>query len=182
MGPFVGGMRPAVIVVAALLATSVRAKPSSDLEIKPGPSAMSAAEAAIVADPSAGSQHGVILVEETLRNENLGSTSLIQPPHAGEDPLRRGRSLADVEIPGLRSDSDLKTWWGKTILPDGTVLELKEEDLKRQSILKQGSRQIRTVKRRSLASCPAASSTSVTSCTGTATSRSSAWFCKNSGR
>jgi hypothetical protein len=146
-------MKPEVIFLAGLAAASVWAKPPSELEIKPGPSTISPAEAAIVADPSAGSQHGVILVEETVRNENIGGTSLGARPayeishHTRAKILSaEGRSLADVEIPGLRFDSDLRTWWGKTILPDGTVLELKEEDLKRQSLVQEGMRRIRTVK------------------------------------
>jgi hypothetical protein len=138
----------AILVAAALVAAPVWAKPISDMEIKPGPSTISAAEAAVVADPATGSQHGVILVQETVRNENIGSSGVYEISHHMRAKILspEGRGLADVEIPGLRSDSDLKSWWGKTILPDGTVLELKEEDLKRQVLVKQGSRKVRTVK------------------------------------
>lgn len=140
--------RPGKVVVAAATIVSavtlVVAGKATDIEIRPGPPAMSAGEQAIVADVARGSQHGVILVEETEREDNLVSEMAYHLRAKILSP--EGRSLADVTIPTGRGASDLKTWWGRTILPDGRVLELRQTDLQVQSVARTSSGEYRQLK------------------------------------
>lgn len=108
----------------------------TEIEIKPGPTVMSAAEKAIVADVGKGIQHGVILIEETDRNDDKGGMSEVVYRMRAKILSPEGRSLADIAVPVDRGRSDLKTWWGRTILPDDRVLELHESQLTVQSIAK----------------------------------------------
>jgi hypothetical protein len=115
--------------------TALAAGKDTEKPIEPGPSSITAEEAAIQADPSGGAQHGVILVEEALRDERGGkfvfSYHLRAKILSGE-----GRKLADLEIPIGKKRSALKSWWGRTILPDGRVLELPESALTEQTVVK----------------------------------------------
>ena len=119
------------VVLGAALAA--RAAESTKIDIKPGPSEMSAAERAIQPDPASGAEHGVILVEETNRNDDLPGTGHIVGYHLRAKILSpEGRGLGDIEIP-VESEYDLKNWWAKTILPDGKVIDLPQSELKTQS-------------------------------------------------
>jgi hypothetical protein len=55
------------------------------------------------------------------------------------------RSLADVEI-FLDDKESLTDWWGRTLLPDGTVLELDRRELREQQIARSGWWQQRAMK------------------------------------
>src|SRR5262245_14349868 len=65
----------ALLAFLALTAYARTALPKSKtaIDITPGPSVMSDEEKAIQADPAQRIQHGVILLEEYERNENLGT-------------------------------------------------------------------------------------------------------------
>ncbi len=131
---FRGVRLASLVVVAALAFASARATQKTAIVINPGPAAISAEEAAIQADPGAGVQHGVILLEETSRNEDHGTGYVLSYHMRAKILSPEGRGLADIEIPIERSISDLKTWWGRTILPDGKVLELPERALNQQTV------------------------------------------------
>jgi len=127
------------VVAAALIATSVtlvHAAGSTEIEIKPGPLAMLPDEKAIAADVAKGSQHGVILLEEVVRDDDRGTVSQVSYHMRAKILSPEGRGLADIAIPVDRGPSDLKSWWGRTILADGHVVELPECSLKTQSIVK----------------------------------------------
>jgi hypothetical protein len=131
--------RLALLLAALSVATTARAGKSTDIEVKPGPAAMSEAEKAIVADPASGAQHGVVLLEETERNDSLGAEYQIDYHMRAKILSAEGRGLADVAIPVDHGMSDLVTWWGRTILPDGRVLELPKDGLKAQPVIKSWS-------------------------------------------
>jgi hypothetical protein len=126
-------------VIAALLAAIVPlafAGGDTDIPITPGPTVMSEQEKAIVADAASGLQHGVILIAETERDDNRGTSSELGHHLRAKILSPEGRGLADVAIPFEQGNSELKSWWGRTILPDGTVLELREQDLESQAVAK----------------------------------------------
>jgi len=127
------------VVAAALISASVtlaHAAGSTQIEIKPGPRAMLPAEKAITADVAKGSQHGVILLEEVVRDDDRGTISQVSYHMRAKILSLEGRRLADIAIPVDRGPGDLKSWWGRTILEDGRVIDLPEIDLKAQTILK----------------------------------------------
>lgn len=97
--------------------------------VAPGPTVMSDEEKAIRADPAQGVEHAVILLEESERNDDLGTVTETRFHLRAKILSSEGRDLANVQQPFL---GRLQSWWGRTILPDGTVLELKEEDLPRR--------------------------------------------------
>ena len=53
--------------------------------------------------------------------------------HRVEDRLTFGRT-ADIEIPFDPRRDRIQKFWARTLLPDGTVLELGQDDLKLQSV------------------------------------------------
>ena len=125
-----------LVGVASIGAVSRLLAEETGIEIKPGLKAITGEEAAIKADPAAGSQHGVILLEETDRDEARGTGYVLSYHLRAKILSPEGRSLADVEIPVERSASELKTWWGRTILPDGKVIELTQAELQTQTLTK----------------------------------------------
>ena len=128
-------LRGFVGAVIAIAAASLAIAEKTEIAINPGLPAMTPEEAAIVADPAAGTQHAVVLLEETDRDEARG-TGYVLTYHLRAKVLSpEGRALGDVEIP-VSSPTELKKWWGRTILPDGKVLELTEAELSRQAVAK----------------------------------------------
>ena len=103
------------------------------LDIEPGPTSMTAEEQSIQADPARQMEHGVVLVEETNWNEALPGNKEIEYHLRAKILSSDGRGLADVVIPHNMARGKLRRWWGRTILPDGRVLELREEDLERSA-------------------------------------------------
>ncbi len=96
----------------------------------PGPSVMSEAERAIVAEPAKGLEHGVILLEEIVLNENQGVAEVRYHRRAkvlSDD----GRELANVVV-DTHHDVPLTSFWARTIFPDGRVVEMPRSDLKRE--------------------------------------------------
>jgi len=136
----------ACVVAACLWFHPASAKGKTELRVGPGPTVMSPEEKAIQADPAAGIEHAVILLEETERDEDLG-TQMETAFHLRAKILsNEGRDLANVEIPFDRRGTKLRQWWGRTIQPDGTVLELPESRLERQSMVRSGGSEMQALK------------------------------------
>ncbi len=126
------------VCAAASAVTPPRAAERTKLRIEPGPTAMTAEEKALEADPENGVRDAVILVEETFRDEDLGEDMATGYHFRAKILSNEARAVADIEIPMYADDGKLDTWWGRTILPDGTVLELPKSALERQSVAKAG--------------------------------------------
>lgn len=124
-----------------LLALSLIAGPpvharteKTPFKVTPGALVISEEEKAIVADPNSGAQHGVILLEETERDDSISGMAKTSYHLRAKIISSEARDLANVEIPFEARSGYLTEWWGRTILPDGTVLDLKKADLKRQDV------------------------------------------------
>jgi hypothetical protein len=116
-----------------------QAADQTKIMIEPGPVTMSEEERSITADPAQGIEHGVILIEETDRNENFTLANEVTYHMRAKILSNEGRSLADITIPFNSEDSKLKEWWARTILPDGEVLELAKDELEEQIIAEHSS-------------------------------------------
>ncbi len=132
-------------VTALVLAPAGAAPKKTDIVIEPGPAQMTEAERALAPDPAGGAEHAIILSLDVERDDRRGTgyekgVHLRAKIHSNE-----GRGLADVEIP-ITDTGKLKQWWGRTILPDGTVLELAESDLKRQTAARAEGREASVLK------------------------------------
>jgi hypothetical protein len=95
---------------------------------------MTAEEKSLAPDPSKGSEHGVILAIESERDERESGLSQVSYRLRAKIFSNNGRDLGDVQIP-ITKKSLLRGFWGWTLLPDGTVLDLKKEDLREQVIV-----------------------------------------------
>lgn len=137
-----------VCVLAALLAGSFRPASASknDFKIAPGPATISDEEKALAPDPNAGAQHGVVLVEEEERDESLGTDTQVSYHLRAKVFSSEGRSLGDVEIPFNTKTGQLKQWWGRVILPDGTSQTLRQEELKPKTLVRTNGLEYRVLK------------------------------------
>jgi hypothetical protein len=104
------------------------------IQIVPGPKVMTAEEKALVPDPARGAEHGIVLVDETVRDEYQGTESNVTRHIRAKIFSNEARNLADIEIPFNRDLGLLKKWWGVTLLPDGTALETTQTDLKQHEV------------------------------------------------
>ncbi|HKQ62957.1 MAG TPA: DUF3857 domain-containing protein [Candidatus Polarisedimenticolaceae bacterium] len=118
---------------------SGHAASKTDIEVVPGPAIQSEAERAIQPDPAAGAEHAVVLVEETERDDSRGTETVLTYHRRAKILSNEGRELANVELPLRIHDTRLQNWWGRTILPDGKVLELPQTALQQQSLARVGS-------------------------------------------
>ncbi len=130
----------------ALAAMPILARPPTDLSVEPGPSVISTEEKAIEPDPAHGAEHAVILLEETDCVEDALRPSRTSYHLRAKILSSEGRGLANVEVPYIARDGRLKRWWARTLLPDGTVRELKEEELDHQSMMKTAWGEVRALK------------------------------------
>ena len=87
-------------------------------------------------DPALGSEHGILLMDETSRDESPGTESNVIRHVRAKIFSNEARSLGDIEIPFDREHGILKKWWGYVLLPDGTSLELKQDQLKEQELVR----------------------------------------------
>jgi len=113
---------PVSLFVAGGTALS-RAAAKTAIEIVPGAKTISPEEKAMIADPARGSEHGIILVDEAIRDESTGTETNLFRHVRAKIFSNEGRRLGDIEIEKDRDRGLLKKWWGFTLLPDGTVLE-----------------------------------------------------------
>lgn len=141
-------MRIATVPAALLLAFAAvgRADAAAETDVKPGPTVMSAEEKAIVANVAGGAQHGVILIDETDSNDDRGAMSQTAYHLRAKILSQEGRGLADITIPVDRGPTDLRRWWGRTIFPDGRVIDLPESALKMQSVAKSAAGEMQEYK------------------------------------
>lgn len=132
-------------LVAASFACASLLAADADLSVRPGPTVISDKERAIESDSSHGVEQAVILAEETELNENYG-TDVERNFHMRAKILsNEGRDLANIEIP-LGDREKLTGWWGRTLLPDGTVLEVAERELVEQPLVSAGDWEVRALR------------------------------------
>jgi hypothetical protein len=98
-----------------------------------------------VVDPAKGIEHGVILLDETVRNDAFGYATKTQVHRRAKILSSEGRKLADVEVE-LGWDESIEDWWGSTLLPDGTRLDVKDENVREQTRVREGEWSTRVVK------------------------------------
>src|SRR5262245_10755350 len=132
------------MALSALIGSPLRAKQAPAF-IVPGPRSMTDEEKALQADPSKGSEHGIILATESERDEREPGSAHVSLRVRAKIFSNEGRDLGNVEIP-ISKKSTLQNFWGWTLLPDGTVLELKKEQLQEQLIVDSRSQKIRAMK------------------------------------
>jgi len=113
--------------------------------VGPGAKSSSEAERAIEADPNAGAEHGVYLVHETHADDAYGSSGRFRRHIRAKILSNEARDIANVEI-FLGPGSKLSGWWGWTILPDGSVIELEEDQIRTEEIVRTGRFAVRVVK------------------------------------
>lgn len=121
------------------------AKPDGG-EPRPSPGDATQSEEERSLEPRDAGEHAVILEDETYRRDvNYRETEVGRHVRA-KIFTNEGRELANVEIPTVAEYTTLKSWWGRTILPDGTALELRREDLARKKILEAGGLTVEAIK------------------------------------
>jgi uncharacterized protein DUF3857 len=139
-------IRTSLAALAFGTATLMPSADKTDIQIAPGPKAMTPEEKALAPDPARGSQHGIILMDETLRDESTGTESNVSRHFRAKIFSNEARSLGDIEIPFNSQNGILKKWWGMTLLPDGTVRELNQADLKEQELARSRGDQVAVMK------------------------------------
>lgn len=148
----VAGVLAALAVAGAGLVLGVDVKDLFVGSAAPGPKYITDSERAIESDPGAGVEHAVILAEEWVWDETAakGRATLIAYHHRAKILDNEGRDLANVEIPFSIDPMKLAAWWGRTILPDGQVLELDISQLRAQTVVSDASGDERHVVRAAL--------------------------------
>jgi hypothetical protein len=132
--------------LAAILCLALPAWGSaSRVVVEPGPTSITDAERTLEPDPETGVEHGVILLTETRLDDSYGTNSELQTHLRAKIFSSEARSLANVVIP-LRSSDKITGWWGRTLLPDGRVLELDEKDLVEQQLARVGPWKVRELR------------------------------------
>jgi hypothetical protein len=145
-------MRPGVVAAALFAAASVWApaaakdKLENSSGIGPGSTSISEEEKALAPNPSEGTEHALILVEETELDERLGSNFQLTYHLRAKILSNEGRDLASIDIPIVKQGTKLKRWWGRAFASDGKVFELKETELQERSVAKAGSAEVRALK------------------------------------
>lgn len=121
-----------VFVFATSTVLAKRAK--NKLDIEPGPTTMSLAEKAIVAEPDKGIEHAVILVEESSRDDTFGSGYRLAYHLRAKILSNEARDLGDITVPLVEELGTLSKFWAVVIKPDGTMQKFGKGLLKRQTI------------------------------------------------
>ncbi len=136
----VEGRKVAAVLFALLSvgAPTVLGGKEPETTIQPGAKLITPEEAAIKADALNNLGHAVILIDETDNQERSYSRNNEISHHCRIKILSgEARDLADIEIPFRKKQ--ISRWWGFTIQPDGTVLELPLAELVEQRLIKVGS-------------------------------------------
>jgi len=126
----------AVVMALAAGAVHPAAAESPVFRVGPGPKVMSAEERTLSADPAAGMQHAVILLEETERDDPIEGYAKTSYHLRAKIFSNEARVLADVTIPMEAKRGYLREFWGRSILSDGTVQEVAKDDLKEATVVK----------------------------------------------
>src|SRR5262245_1076942 len=117
------------------------------LKILPGPKTILPEELKLAPDAAKGAQHGIIIVSETNRDDDLSSGADVTHHLRAKIFTNEGRDLANVVLPYNAALGTLRTWWGWTVCPDGSLNELGEKELKEQAVVSgSGSEQLSTLK------------------------------------
>lgn len=142
------GRRIAVTAAIAIAIALVPAQAKRKIKhgIEPGPTEISAEERALAASPAEGIEHAIVLVNEYARNEDLDAYMETSLHFRAKILSNEGRDLADIEIPIRRQGGKIPVWWGRTLLPDGEVLELGREEIDEQLKASAGSKGIEWIK------------------------------------
>ena len=145
-----GGMGAATssttLVMTLFLSSLTVNAASAEFRIEPGPTVISEEEKAIAPDASAGSEHGVVLLEETELDDRATKFTKVAFHLRAKILSNEGRDLANLVIPFDRNTGRLVRWWGRTLLSDGTVLELEQDELSEQTIVRFGRREVSVLK------------------------------------
>ncbi len=134
------------LLVVSLAIQPLLARGKKASAIRPGLTVMTEEESRIEADPEAGIEHAVILVEETELNDDARMYSRTRFHLRAKILSNEGRELSNIELPYVEDNNMLVEWWGRTILPDGTVLELTRRELDSQVLAKVGREEFRSLK------------------------------------
>jgi hypothetical protein len=145
-GP-VPSLLPALIACA--LGAALAAQGPTWRRIEPGPPVISEEEKRIDAASDPEGRGAVILLEETEQDDSEPYYPKRAYHLRAKVLSNEGRDLANIEIPYRTKDAYLHRWWARTILPDGSVLELEGGDLKEQVLAQGGGLKVR-VKRAAL--------------------------------
>ena len=135
-----------LLLLLSVSTISAKDKPQTKLEVGPGPSVISPAEAALAPDPKTASPAAIVLVEERDVDEYMGFDQTLRYHLRAKILTNEGRSLADIEVPYVKGADKIKEWWARTILPDGKVLELPLDQAVRSTAMKFGSTELKTVR------------------------------------
>ena len=136
-----------VLAILTILAPlPVRAADKTAFDIEPGPRTMSAEEKALQPDPANGSEQGLVLIEETSRDESAGTDTLLSFHLRAKIFTAEARGLADVELPYGSERSGLKKWWGVTMQPDGSVQDLPASALQEQELARVAGERLTVLK------------------------------------
>lgn len=140
---------PAIVVSMALCSAVFGEKErekSFGTEVQSGPTTMSEEEKALKPDPAGGSEHGIVLLIESDRQEESEAYNQHAFHIRAKVFSNEARDLANVEIWLGARGFELEHWWGRTIQPDGTVLELPESELKMSVVAKVRRERYRVLK------------------------------------
>jgi hypothetical protein len=103
---------------------------------------MTAEERALLPDPSSGSQHAIVLSDDTLRDD----TQPLFGRHLRVKILSGlWRGIGDVEIP-YEAKSLLIKWWAHIIPPEGPTIEIGKDDLIPVVVARRGGARLRMLK------------------------------------
>jgi hypothetical protein len=157
-----------VLCIAAVLLSGPRAEPADpQFVVGPGPAFIAEAEKAVLAGP-AGQPAAVILLDEgevrdivepggksiiplllvtIVRTVPPAVTGSVSAHHRRVKILSgEGRSAADIEIRFADGLETIEGFWGRTLLPDGTVRELGQGDLHEQTVFESGGLALKALK------------------------------------
>jgi len=149
LGPFPHSRR--TFASAALLALWLMALPapvpagSIPYEIVPGPREITPEEKSLSAGSSPEAEHGVVLAEETDRDDRTGVESYVTYRLRAKIFSNEGRSLGDLEIP-FSEGSQLLKWWAWTLLPEGTIREFRRDELREQMLASSAGEKVSSLK------------------------------------
>lgn len=130
-------------VFAIFLAFALPASASEKRVVGPGPTKMSADEIALAADPAKGIEHAIILSLETDRDDtdaDIRVRSHMRVKILSAD----ARDWGNIKLPFTRRSTKLVEWWGRVILPDGTVHELPQDKLHEETLVKSMQGELRS--------------------------------------
>lgn len=128
-----GALRRGLVVLAVALSAAPALGAVAPFEIRPGPTAISAEEAALAG--SAG-EHAVYLLRESTRTDRTPTECVVEHHARIKVLTNEGRKLANLELPGVEGRTGLIDFWGRVLLPDGSVQELPAERLIKQSVVR----------------------------------------------